>query len=759
MRYRNLTRFLAMMLVCLPVQARAEEQRASLMPKKFEQLETITTLEEGVITFTESSELASLCAQAQNNPSKNYVCIYTGYMTIHIRENLTIPENMAFGVVYNGDLGTVIIEPGVTVELYGQLEVNALTNKAVINIHPTGILYAYERLHPDGGYDWEDTHINNDGTIISGGLYSVRSGEEDPVRYGENGIYIYQTTVSNESRFEDFIETAEERKNGHVFFYVELTGSGIEFDYDQGIMVIPSNCSLFINEPFYLKNAELNVYGYMESASQLTIDGSLRIMPGGGFGVGGTVSVNGVLENYGEIAIVSNIDGYNGSLVQAKPHKYVDGSVLGRGQIAVVAPAGAEYPTQAIAGVDVNNFNVEWTQEDGKSCWILRDFKYVSTPIGGTFDNKFTWKLEGKTLILSGEGVIENFGNTYQPPYAYRWQPWYAYKDLIEKAVIEEGITDFRNALIDLCEMTEVQIAESVTKLNGSCFENCYSLEFVLIPAGLKELESTAFNDSGVKTVCFAGDAPEFGVYKFLDDTVTTAMYPANNETWTEVVESSPNAVNWVPYTCNHSFETVIVEPDCLNPGAYIRTCTICDEVVTEPSGEPPQGHNYGVDDNGNPDFWDTTCDVCGAERKVDKHRPTHSMYRMYNPNSGEHFYTGSMEERKVLEAAGWKYEGVGFTFPATTGKPVYRLYDKDNTMEHLYTMDEAEKDMLLAQGWVLEGVAFNSGREDEVPQYRLHNPNATIGAYHFTASREEKDALIAAGWEYQGIGFYTCLQ
>ena len=134
-------------------------------------------------------------------------------------------------------------------------------------------------------------------------------------------------------------------------------------------------------------------------------------------------------------------------------------------------------------------------------------------------------------------------------------------------------------------------------------------------------------------------------------------------------------------------------------------------------------------------------------------------MYRMYNPNSGEHFYTGSMEERKTLEAAGWKYEGVGFTFPATTGKPVYRLYDKYNTAEHLYTMDEAEKEKLLAEGWVLEGVAFNSGREDEVAQYRLHNPNAGIGAYHFTASSEERDMLISLGWEYQGIGFYTCWQ
>ena len=62
----------------------------------------------------------------------------------------------------------------------------------------------------------------------------------------------------------------------------------------------------------------------------------------------------------------------------------------------------------------------------------------------------------------------------------------------------------------------------------------------------------------------------------------------------------------------------------------------------------------------------------------------------------------------------------------------------------------------LLEEGWLLEGVAFNSGREDEVPQYRLHNPNATRGAYHFTASIEERDFLIAIGWEYQGIGFYS---
>ena len=337
-------------------------------------------------------------------------------------------------------------------------------------------------------------------------------------------------------------------------------------------------------------------------------------------------------------------------------------------------------------------------------------------------------------------------------------------KEEVKKLVIEEGIANFGSAAFSLNRMTEIQIPDTVTRVPHNAFEKCHSLEEVTIPASVQEVGASLFYDSGVKTVYFTGDAPKFHAAAFdgvrfggSEDLIV--MYPAGNDTWTEEVRQDYGGnVTWIPY-CEHDYETVITEVDCTTPGATSHICSKCGDTQVEPGWIPPQGHDYGLAEDGNPDFWDTTCDVCGAERVVDKHRPTHSMYRMYNPNSGEHFYTGSMEERKNLEAVGWKYEGVGFTFPATTGKPVYRLYDKFGTMEHLYTMDEAEKDKLLAEGWILEGIAFNSGREDEVPQYRLRNPNATIGAYHFTASEEERDTLIAAGWEYQGIGFYTCLQ
>jgi hypothetical protein len=152
----------------------------------------------------------------------------------------------------------------------------------------------------------------------------------------------------------------------------------------------------------------------------------------------------------------------------------------------------------------------------------------------------------------------------------------------------------------------------------------------------------------------------------------------------------------------------------------------------------------------------DAYCDICGKLTREITGESIRSvpMFRMYNPNSGEHFYTGSEEERGILVKAGWKYEGVGFNAPIE-GEPVYRLYEPV-TGEHLYTMDRMEVYKLLGSGWNYENVAWNSAKQDEIVQYRLRNPNATCGRYHFTSSKEERDWLIGLGWIDEGIGWYS---
>lgn len=40
----------------------------------------------------------------------------------------------------------------------------------------------------------------------------------------------------------------------------------------------------------------------------------------------------------------------------------------------------------------------------------------------------------------------------------------------------------------------------------------------------------------------------------------------------------------------------------------------------------------------------------------------TQPMYRLYNPNSGEHFYTKNGAERDMLVGLDWRSEGTGWT-------------------------------------------------------------------------------------------------
>ena len=197
----------------------------------------------------------------------------------------------------------------------------------------------------------------------------------------------------------------------------------------------------------------------------------------------------------------------------------------------------------------------------------------------------------------------------------------------------------------------------------------------------------------------------------------------------------------------SHKYQKEVTSPTCMEKGYTTYTCKCGDSYVDD--YVKSTGHFY---DN----KVDGTCNICGVDRATVEIRKVVHMFRMYNPYTGEHFYTGSEEEKDNLLAAGWQYEGVGFTFPANTGAPVYRLYDPE-TGEHLYTMDEEEKATLMAEGWNYEGIAFNSAYDTEAVQHRLHNPYATVGAYHFTFSDEEKQNLINAGWEYQGIGWYSC--
>ncbi len=135
------------------------------------------------------------------------------------------------------------------------------------------------------------------------------------------------------------------------------------------------------------------------------------------------------------------------------------------------------------------------------------------------------------------------------------------------------------------------------------------------------------------------------------------------------------------------------------------------------------------------------------------------TMFRLYNPWTGEHFYTSDETERDNTVRAGWNDEGTGWIAPSKSTTPVYRLYNPYvSGGDHHYTTNKAERDKVQAAGWNYEGIGWYSvdeGESDRVPIYRQYNPFAETGTHNYTPDKDENDRLVKALWKAEGISWY----
>ena len=147
-------------------------------------------------------------------------------------------------------------------------------------------------------------------------------------------------------------------------------------------------------------------------------------------------------------------------------------------------------------------------------------------------------------------------------------------------------------------------------------------------------------------------------------------------------------------------------------------------------------------------------CVIGGVKYYVTYVTNTSVLFRLYNPNSGEHFYTSNSAERNLLISIGWNDEGIGWFAPFHSNTPVYRLYNP-NAGEHHYTTNAGERDHLIALGWNYEDIGWYSDDAQRVPLYRQYNPNEFANNHNYTTSLEENNWLVSLGWRAEDIGWY----
>ncbi len=145
-----------------------------------------------------------------------------------------------------------------------------------------------------------------------------------------------------------------------------------------------------------------------------------------------------------------------------------------------------------------------------------------------------------------------------------------------------------------------------------------------------------------------------------------------------------------------------------------------------------------------------------GSNRTIVIRGEDQALFRMYNPNTGEHFYSTDILEKNMLEQEGWVPEDSLCTAAGLykTNKPIYRMYN-GHAGEHLFTANSNEKEMLVSLGWTYEGIYFYDSLDAMAPVYRLYNPNQFSNNHLFTADKTECNYLLSAGWIYEGVAWY----
>ncbi len=328
---------------------------------------------------------------------------------------------------------------------------------------------------------------------------------------------------------------------------------------------------------------------------------------------------------------------------------------------------------------------------------------------------------------------------------------------------IPDSVTNISwDAFLYCISLTSVTIPDSVTSIGNEAFRGCTSLTSVTIPNSVTSIGNDAFNN----TAYYNNEGNWENSVLYIGKHLIEAKNDLNGDY--SIKKGTKTIAKFAFFSCT-LLTSVTIPNSVTNIDDYALYDCISLSSITIPKSVTQIGEDaFGYCDDEN--YFEEKIDgftIYGykgtaAESYANENGFTFinldaenvSMHRLYNPNSGEHFYTADENERNNLVSVGWKYEGIGWTAPITSDKPVYRLYNQ-NGGEHHYTLDASERDFLVSLGWKFEDIGWYSADTDGIPLYRQYNPNAFANNHNYTADKSENDWLVSLGWKAEGIGWY----
>ena len=130
-----------------------------------------------------------------------------------------------------------------------------------------------------------------------------------------------------------------------------------------------------------------------------------------------------------------------------------------------------------------------------------------------------TWKLDGRTLTISGSGDMDN--------YSYRQSPWYPKCKEIYNIVIEQGVTSIGDLSFQDCiNVTSVIIPNGVISIGNYAFLDCQYLKSVIIPNSVVSIGNSAFYNCSLTSVTIPNSVTSIGQNAFWDCHLNSITIP-----------------------------------------------------------------------------------------------------------------------------------------------------------------------------------------------------------------------------------------
>ncbi len=376
--------------------------------------------------------------------------------------------------------------------------------------------------------------------------------------------------------------------------------------------------------------------------------------------------------------------------------------------------------------------------------------------IGDACGANVTWAYANNVLTISGEGAMGDYNTSSAP--------WSAYEAEIKEIKIGEGVTKIgmaafsglsnlttvtfgdnsaltaigADAFYNCAALKGIVIPSNVTEIGDWAFFGCKALETVTFPAGLNSVGTGAFHGcKSLSYVHFAG-LKQIGSVVFKDSGVQTIDFCGTQAEWDAIEKSASWDAEMVSYTlsCLHDR---IVEVD---ENSHKYGCEKCDYK----SAEMP--HNWEEDTSNHDGNECTKSFICQGCKRVKQQQIHSSTNKWTSINENYHQSVCACGSNTYIAAHSWGKGEVKEGDEATHTKEGVMTYTCEDckftkTQPIAKTADHAFGD------WVSCDDAEHKGQ---------HKHTCACGAVEYAAHEwNEGKVTTGATCKDEGVKTYSC--